>query len=122
MSNGESPEIIPSHPSPLPYFQNAETPPLHHTIPRKQPVQVLQPNLLSREDQFTQSQPTRIPQQYIQPLPGQQRQPQQQQQHHQAYISAQQISSPSRSNAIPLGLLGRWPATVDCPVCGQFAL
>ena len=24
-----------------------------------------------------------------------------------------------QANAVPLGLLGRWPATVLCPVCGQ---
>ena len=31
------------------------------------------------------------------------------------------LNSLLQANAVPLGLLGRWPATVICPACGQLS-
>jgi len=98
---GSSPEITMSPPNNgLPLYQQSSTAQQGDIIQRA-PMAYYQTQYTPSAGQTTHPPPERKPVPIAQAAPA--------------------GTPPAMANAVPLGLLGRFPATVYCPVCGQMS-
>jgi len=113
MSTAQSPDPFSQRTNPQPYFPQMN-------VPRTQPVQMVVPDNPLPDHGFPSNQyyPS---QQAERPLPQVHQQQTYLAQQHDHSMPPQQKDGFS-GKSIPVPLLQRWPATVDCPACGRRAL